>query len=331
MGTVTIIGPEAAAKAQRAGDAIVNRARRLAAERGLTDFLETSIEVLGAESTYGPQARKAARASREVVLKIGARHADERALEILAREIIPAACSMAQGLTGFFAGRPNVQPVIRLFSFLWPKDAVTPLVHLDADEIAAPFESPRFRCLAGSESQASYSSLNTLGSAPSPLAGEGWGEGGQISEGDPPHPARFASDPLPQGERERGAAARETIAAEMEQVPLIALAVGRSGDKGNAANIGIIARRPNYLPWIRAALTPEAVRAFFAHTGVSRVERFDLPGIHAINFVLHDALGGGGVASLRIDPQGKAFAQMLMDHPVEIPGGLLARQPEKDA
>jgi hypothetical protein len=117
----------------------------------------------------------------------------------------------------------------------------------------------------------------------------------------------------------------------MEQVPLIALAVGRSGDKGNAANIGIIARRPNYLPWIRAALSPEVVHGWFGHTGVSRVERFDLPGIHALNFVLHDALGGGGVASLRIDPQGKAFAQMLMDHPVEIPCGLLARQPEKDA
>jgi hypothetical protein len=51
---------------------------------------------------------------------------------------------------------------------------------------------------------------------------------------------------------------------------------------------------------------------------VSKVERFELPGIHALNFVLHDALGGGGVASLRIDPQGKAFAQMLMDYPIGI-------------
>jgi hypothetical protein len=105
-------------------------------------------------------------------------------------------------------------------------------------------------------------------------------------------------------------------------VPLIALAVGRSGDKGNAANIGVIARRADYLPWLRAALTPEAVGAFFRHTGVTRVERYDLPGMHAMNFLLHDALGGGGVASLRIDPQGKAFAQMLMDLPVGVPGAL---------
>ena len=72
------------------------------------------------------------------------------------------------------------------------------------------------------------------------------------------------------------------------------------------------------LPWLRQALTAEAVHAFFAHAGVSKVERFEVPGIHALNFVLHDALSGGGVASLRIDPQGKAFAQMLMDYPVGV-------------
>jgi hypothetical protein len=104
--------------------------------------------------------------------------------------------------------------------------------------------------------------------------------------------------------------------------PLIALAVGRSGDKGNAANIGIIARRADYLPWLRAALTPEAVGAFFRHTGLTRVDRYDLPGMNAMNFLLHGALGGGGVASLRIDPQGKAFAQMLMDFPIGVPRAL---------
>ncbi|HMK78843.1 MAG TPA: terpene utilization protein AtuA, partial [Xanthobacteraceae bacterium] len=104
--------------------------------------------------------------------------------------------------------------------------------------------------------------------------------------------------------------------------PLIALAVGRSGDKGNAANIGILARRAEYLPWLRAALTPEVVQGFFRHTGVTRVDRYDLPGMNALNFVLHDALGGGGVASLRIDPQGKAFAQMLMDLPIGVPRAL---------
>ena len=268
MGTVTLAGLDAAAKAQRAGEAMLARASRLIAERKFEPFTETSLEVLGAEATYGASARPHAAQAREVVLKIGARHAQEKALEVLAREIAPAASSMAQGLTGFFAGRPGVQPVMRLFSFLWPKDKVTPKVSVDGEEFAVPFA---------------------------------------------------ASAPLGSSSASATVAAKQATDAE---VPLIALAVGRSGDKGNAANIGIIARRPDYLPWLRQALTAEAVHGFFAHAGVSKVERFDLPGTHAMNFLLHDALGGGGVASLRIDPQGKAFAQMLMDLPVGVPRAL---------
>jgi hypothetical protein len=106
-------------------------------------------------------------------------------------------------------------------------------------------------------------------------------------------------------------------------VPLIALAWGRSGDKGNKANIGIIARQAQYLPYICAALTEEVVRARFAHFLESKspgsVERFLLPGAHAINFLLHDVLGGGGVASIRNDPQGKGYAQLLLSCPIPVP------------
>ena len=105
-------------------------------------------------------------------------------------------------------------------------------------------------------------------------------------------------------------------------VPLVKLAVGRSGDKGNNANIGIIARKSDYLPFIKAAVTPDAVQRFFAVTGVTRVDGYELPGISALNFVLHNSLGGGGVVSLRIDPQGKGFAQMMMDFPVPVPAPL---------
>jgi hypothetical protein len=176
---------------------------------------------------------------------------------------------MAQGLTGFFAGRPGVQPVMRLFSFLWPKADVRPRLNIGGEVLDVPF------------------------AATAPLAA--------ANENAPPS--------LPNEEADA-------------TLPLIALAVGRSGDKGNAANIGVIARQPDYLPWLRASLTIQAVGEFFAHTGVTKVERYELPGIHALNFLLHDALGGGGVASLRIDPQGKAFAQMLMDAPIAVPRAL---------
>jgi hypothetical protein len=118
-------------------------------------------------------------------------------------------------------------------------------------------------------------------------------------------------------------AAEAPLAAATVVVPLIRLAWGRSGDKGNFANIGIIARRVEYLPYIRAALTPQAVATVFAHYLKGRVERFDLPGSHAINFLLHDVLGGGGTASLRNDPQGKAYAQILLEYPIPVPAGLI--------
>lgn len=102
-------------------------------------------------------------------------------------------------------------------------------------------------------------------------------------------------------------------------VPLVRLAWARSGDKGNDSNIGVIARRPEYLPAIRAALTEPAVQAYFAHLLEGGVARYEWPGIHGFNFLLRDALGGGGIASLRNDPQGKAFAQMLLDFPVPVP------------
>ncbi len=278
ISTVTIGGRDAALKAARAGEAIVARARRLMTARGFADFTETSIEVIGAEATYGPQARMPARTAREVVLKIAARHSEEKALEVLAREIAPAATAMAQGLTGFYAGRPTVQPVVRLFSFLWPKAEMTPTLHLGGQSHPIPF--------AGSEELAPAAQLDIEPQSPSGVADS--------------------------------------------TVPLVALAVGRSGDKGDIANIGIIARKPHYLPWIRAALTEDAVRGYFSQTGTTRVERFDLPGIAALNFLLHDALGGGGVASLRIDPQGKAFAQMLMDVAVPVPAAIAA-EAEADA
>ncbi len=102
-------------------------------------------------------------------------------------------------------------------------------------------------------------------------------------------------------------------------VPLVKLAWGRSGDKGNKANIGIIARDAAYLPYIWASLSEDAVKDRFSHFLEGDLERFYMPGPKAINFLLHEALGGGGVASLRNDPQGKAYAQILLDHPISVP------------
>ncbi|MCH1486887.1 MAG: acyclic terpene utilization AtuA family protein [Alphaproteobacteria bacterium] len=133
-----------------------------------------------------------------------------------------------------------------------------------------------------------------------------------VSGGDAP-----ATPPVPDAPPEKGAV----------DVPLVKLAWGRSGDKGNKANIGIIARDAAYLPYIWAALDEDAIRHRFGHFigDNPKLARFYLPGSHAMNILIEDALGGGGVASLRNDPQGKAYAQVLLDHPIPIPAELAER------
>ena len=125
---------------------------------------------------------------------------------------------------------------------------------------------------------------------------------------------------------ERPTAVEAAPEAQRVDVPLEALAWGRSGDKGDKANIGIIARHRDFLPWIAASLTEQRVADFFAHflaPGQDHpVERFLMPGPPAFNFLLHDVLGGGGVASLRTDPQGKGYAQLLLGLPIAVPQAL---------
>ena len=115
------------------------------------------------------------------------------------------------------------------------------------------------------------------------------------------------------------------------EVPLVKVAHARSGDKGNYSNIGVIARKAEFLPWIRASLTEANVAEYMKHvfegasdTQTDKVRCYEIPGFNALNFLLLDALGGGGIASLRIDPQGKAFAQQLLDMPVKVPASLLS-------
>lgn len=106
---------------------------------------------------------------------------------------------------------------------------------------------------------------------------------------------------------------------DLVEVPLLQLAHARSGDKGNSSNIAVFFRKPEYRDHLAAYLTPERVAAHFAGTVNGTVSAFDAPGLNAINFLLEDALGGGGMASMRIDPQGKAYGQRLLEMKVPVP------------
>jgi hypothetical protein len=273
---MAFIGLDAAAKARTYAETSLSRARALLRQANAPDFTETSIEIIGDDSQYG--AAGTSPASREVVMKLAAKHPDPKGIGALLKEVTGLALATPAGLTSFSGGRPKPSPVVRLLSFLLPKDQVTISVDVDGEAATLPPE-----------------------------------------QGTAFEPASLArpADPAP--------ATDGTV-----EVPLISLAWARSGDKGDKANIGVIARDAAYLPYIAAALTEDAVAQRFAHfldtsSGGGRVERFYLPGAHAFNFLLHDALGGGGVASLRADPQAKAYAQILLDHPVSVPADLAGR------
>ncbi|MEN9539831.1 MAG: hypothetical protein RLZZ126_2066 [Pseudomonadota bacterium] len=102
-------------------------------------------------------------------------------------------------------------------------------------------------------------------------------------------------------------------------ITLIQIAHARSGDKGDTSNIGVIARRPEWLPVLRDRLTAGAVKAHMAHAFKGEVTRHELPGVGAFNFVCEQALDGGGMASMRNDPLGKGMGQILLSMPLRVP------------
>jgi len=108
------------------------------------------------------------------------------------------------------------------------------------------------------------------------------------------------------------------------RVPLATVAHGRSGDKGDTCNIGVIARAPEIYPWLRRTLTAAVVKRRFRGICLGRVDRLEVPNLWALNFLLHESLGGGGTVSLRLDAQGKTLAHALLAMEVAVPRALVA-------
>ncbi|MCK0153914.1 DUF1446 domain-containing protein [Alcanivorax sp. S6407] len=272
-------GIDAPEKGRVVANAILKKVSGLFQQLGMAPFRETSVEILGSESTYGSQALRSD--TREVVVKIAALHDDRKALGLFAREIAQAATGMAPGLSGLVGGRPKPFPRIRLFSTLVNKSLVPVTVDVNGETVPV-----------------------------------------SIPAGQP-----FDVTQLP-------ADATLDLADGDVTVPLVKLAWARSGDKGNHANIGVIARQPEYLPFINAALTEQSVANYMQHVidpDSGSVSRWAMPGMNAFNFLLKNALGGGGIASLRIDPQGKAFAQQLLDMPIPVSKDIAQRLQASEA
>ena len=272
-GMMVIVGIDAAAKARRTGEAIIERTRGILAASGLPDYTAAQIELLGAETLYGANARTGA--TREAMVRVVVDHPMKKALDIFAREIAPSGTSWSPGTTMPAGGRPSPSPLIKPLSFLLDKRRVPVSVGIDSQRLDVDIPA----------------------------------HGGETA-GAPVVPPAAWIDPA--GE-------------PLVDVPLARLAWARSGDKGNLSNIGLIARRTEWLPLIWSRLTPDVVQRYFAHLVKGRIERYHLPGIAGMNLVLHDALAGGGPASPRFDPLGKGMGQMLLDLSIAVPASIAAQ------
>jgi hypothetical protein len=109
----------------------------------------------------------------------------------------------------------------------------------------------------------------------------------------------------------------------MPTARLIDIAHARSGDKGNTVNVGLIAREERAYSFLRDAITPDVLKAHFGPRVLGRVDRYELPNLWALNFVLHDALEGGGTVALKVDAQGKTYAAHLLRLELDVPAELL--------
>ena len=285
---LTIIGFDAALKAKRTAQAILDRTQAMFVQRGFADYIRSNIEILGTESAYGPHG--ALPPCREVVMHLVVAHSNRSALEIFCREIASAGTSFSAGTTGAGGGRPSVSPSICQYSFLLDRTFVKAQVGV--------YEG-------GAVKSIEYSDPNVMFTAE--------------PENDPSK--RSNESLIPSVDN---LAIRRWDSADLLELPLIAIAHARSGDKGDISNIGVIARSEAAWAWLQQHLLAQQVQQYLAYLVKGSVTRYELAGIRALNFVCLQALDGGGMASMRNDALGKGMGQLLLAMPIWVPAEIAA-------
>jgi hypothetical protein len=222
----------------------------------------------------------------EVLVQFAVRDQDERKITTrFAPQLVPRVLGTVPGIS-YIAdqGRPRVSEVIAFWPALVSRSAVKQRVIIGDQDIPVPDQAP-----------------------------DGQGQGLRV-EGQAFQPSRLTLDSRP---------STLPVSDRTVRVPLLKLCLARSGDKGDTANIGVIARSEAIYAWMLEHLTPSFVERHFDDVCKGGVERFLLPNLLAMNFLLYQSLGGGGTLSLLLDAQGKTYAQYLLAAEVEVPEGLI--------
>lgn len=281
-GALIISGPDARAKAEVFAEIFWARCASELVKAGLPGLAHTCTEFIGDDATH--RALTPPHPTKEILLRLSARHGDRRSLEVF-RKLLPALILSGPSGVAVTGGAPVISEVVSYWPALIPQACALPSVRV----------------------------LETRGDAGLTLLQQAGPMSWPQTGGTPD----LAEAPVEEGDEKTLPSGRQL------RVPLMQIAHARSGDKGDTANIGLIGRSPECYLWLRDNITAGMVKRWFEGACKGRVERFEVPNLWALNFLLGETLGGGGTMSLFIDAQGKTLSQALLRCVVEVPESLL--------
>ncbi len=285
-GSLIISGPDARTKAEVFARVLWDRLGTELETLELEPIESTHTEFIGDDATHRgltPEHRPA-----EILLRLGARDRDRKKLSIF-RKLLPSLILSGPSGVAVTGGAPAISEVIRYWPTLIPQEVALSSVSILVQE------------KGGDGPQRFAERLNLTW----PVTG---GQAGVVEEATDPYPSSLLS---------------AFEGAPKVEVALIRVAHARSGDKGDTASIGLIGRSPECYVWLRQNVSAERVKEWFKDIVRGNVERYPVPRLWAINFLLNESLGGGGTVSLHIDAQGKTYGPALLRCKVEVPEPLL--------
>jgi hypothetical protein len=270
---LTIVGPHAVRKAKRCGEIVLARL----AEAGWK-YRDSIVECLGnGASVPVLESENAEHDSYETVLRISVEAETKEPIEAFSKEMIPLVSAGPQGTTGYAEGRPSVHAVFRYWPCLIPTALVSPNLDFMSTSDTRDSEKPTAPWPAPSEHVLSRDGGDTL-----------------LATTEPTHAA-------------------DSRSAKKSHRRLHHYTYGRSGDKGVNANIGVLVRDSRHYESMKNWLTVERVQQFLRGMGITKIDRYEVPNLGGLNFVLHGVLK----RSIRNDAQGKSLAQALLSMPID--------------
>lgn len=281
QGQLTIYGDNAVAKALRAGEAVLQRLK----SRGIV-FRESLVECLGTEACNPAGGDpEFIRRLRETVLRVSVADESRESVEHFTRELMPLITAGPPGTTGYAEGRPRIHPIFRYWPCLIEREHATAVVSIleSAEHNGTSIPS----VLTTVSNPTAPTELLSVGKAINPVTPPG-----AVAKAKP--------------RRSLAGSHNDTVSR------LSDIATARSGDKGQGANIGVIAIRPEFYDFLYQNLTAAAVASFLGITDASRVTRYELPNLGAFNFLVRGVLAN----TLRVDAQGKTLGQVLLNFPL---------------